>query len=199
MLNNEEIRKRLQATKDGEEPVWWFGGGFDLTPYYGFEEDCVHWHVTARDACAAHGEGTYERCKVACDEYFFLPHRSEPRGIGGVFFDDWTEGGFAAAFAFTRSVGDAFLNAYVPIVLRRCEMQYGDRERDFQAYRRGRYAEFNLAWDRGTRYGLQSGGRIESILASLPPQVVWRYDWHPPAGSAEAALYEDFLPPRDWV
>jgi len=187
------------ARPSGGEPIWWFGGGFDLTPYYGFEEDCVHWHVTARDACAAHGEGTYERCKVACDEYFFLPHRSEPRGIGGVFFDDWTEGGFAAAFAFTRSVGDAFLNAYVPIVLRRCEMQYGDRERDFQAYRRGRYAEFNLAWDRGTRYGLQSGGRIESILASLPPQVVWRYDWHPPAGSAEAALYEDFLPPRDWV
>jgi coproporphyrinogen III oxidase len=187
------------ATPPGGEPTWWFGGGFDLTPYYGFEEDAVHWHRTARDACAPLGPGTYERMKAACDAYFWLPHRGEPRGIGGIFFDDLAEGGFDRSFAFVRGVGDAFLDAYVPILARRKDTPYGDREREFQLYRRGRYVEFNLLHDRGTRYGLEAGGRTESILASLPPVVHWRPDWTPEPGSPEAALHDVFLKPRDWA
>jgi coproporphyrinogen III oxidase len=179
--------------------VWWFGGGFDLTPYYGFEEDAVHFHRTARTACEPFGPEVYPRYKQGCDEYFYLRHRGEPRGIGGLFFDDLQEGGFESAFAFLRSVGDHFLAAYLPIVQRRRETAYGERERDFQLYRRGRYVEFNLVWDRGTLFGLQSGGRTESILMSLPPVVRWRYDWHPEPGTPEARLYEDFLRPRDWA
>ena len=177
-------------------PVWWFGGGFDLTPYYAFEEDAVHWHRTAREAV---GATLYPRLKKQCDEYFFLPHRNEPRGIGGLFFDDWSEGGFDASFALMKNVGDHFLPAYLPIVERRCDMAYGEREREFQVYRRGRYVEFNLVHDRGTLFGLQSGGRTESILMSLPPLVSWRYDWKPQAGTPEAELYEKFLTPRDWL
>jgi len=180
---------------EADEPVWYFGGGFDLTPYYGFEEDCVHWHRQAAAATAGH----YPDLKRACDEYFYLTHRQECRGIGGIFFDDWTVGGFEAAFAFTRAVGDHFLPGYLPIFERRMDTPYGQRERDWQLYRRGRYAEFNLAIDRGTKYGLQSGRRVESVLASLPPLVVWKYDYHPEPGSAEAALLTEFLPPRDWV
>lgn len=180
---------------EADDPVWYFGGGFDLTPYYGFEEDAVHWHTQAR---AAAGDD-YPALKKTCDEYFYLPHRGECRGIGGLFFDDWTEGGFEASFAFTRAVGDHFLPAYQPIFERRMHTAYGERERDWQLYRRGRYAEFNLAIDRGTQYGLQSGRRVESVLASLPPLVAWKYNYHPEPGSAEARLYSDFLPPRDWV
>jgi coproporphyrinogen III oxidase len=187
------------ATKAGEEPVWWFGGGMDLTPYYGFEEDCVHFHRTCRDALAPFGNDVHPRCKRWCDDYFFLKHRQEPRGIGGVFFDDLNDGGFDRCFALVRNIGDAFIPAYLPICQRRCDLPYGERERDFQAYRRGRYVEFNLVWDRGTLFGLQSGGRAEAILMSLPPIVKWRYDWHPEPGSAEEKLYTDFLPPRDWV
>lgn len=187
------------AEKDGEAPIWWFGGGYDLTPYYGFEEDCRHWHQTARDACMPHGTEIYPRFKKWCDEYFFIKHRNEPRGIGGLFFDDYNEGDFDTAFDFLRSVGDSYLNAYTPIVERRKDTPYGDRERDFQLYRRGRYVEFNLVYDRGTLFGLQTGGRTESILMSLPPLVKWRYNWHPEAGSAEAELYEEFLRPRDWA
>lgn len=183
----------------GGEPVWWFGGGFDLTPYYGFEEDAVHWHRCAREACASLGPGAYPRFKVWCDEYFHLPHRSEPRGIGGLFFDDFDGAGFERCFAFQRSVGDHYLAAYIPIVQRRKATPYGDREREFQLYRRGRYAEFNLLHDRGTRFGLQSGGRVESILASMPPLAAWRYDWHPEPGTPEARLYSEFLRPRDWL
>ena len=180
---------------EADEPVWYFGGGFDLTPYYGFEEDCVHWHGQARAATGAH----YPALKAICDEYFYLSHRQECRGIGGVFFDDWTEGGFETAFDFTQAVGDHFLPAYQPIFERRMDTPYGERERDWQLYRRGRYAEFNLAIDRGTRYGLQSGRRVESVLASLPPLAVWKYDYHPEPGTPEAALYTDFLPPKDWL
>ncbi len=184
----------------GDEPgTWYFGGGFDLTPYYGFDEDAVHWHEQARAACEPFGAELYPRLKQWCDEYFYLGHRKEHRGIGGVFFDDWTEGGYEQAFAFTRSVGDHFIPAYVPILNRRKDMPWGERERDFQLYRRGRYAEFNLAIDRGTKYGLQSGRRIESVLASLPPLVSWKYDWHPEPGSPEADLYERFIQPRDWL
>lgn len=175
--------------------VWYFGGGFDLTPYYGFAEDCVHWHQVARGAAGDH----YSAMKQACDEYFFLGHRSEPRGIGGLFFDDWTEDGFDASFALVRDVGDAFLPAYQPVLERRIGMDYGTRQRDWQLYRRGRYAEFNLAIDRGTRYGLQSGRRVESVLASLPPLAAWRYAYEPDPGSPEAALLAEFLPPRDWL
>jgi len=177
--------------------IWWFGGGMDLTPYYPFEEDCAHFHRANRDALAPF-PGLHARFKKACDDYFFLRHRNEPRGIGGTFFDDFDEGGFEAAFAVMRAVGDAFLPAYVPIVERRRGTKYGERERDFQAYRRGRYVEFNLVWDRGTLFGLQSGGRSESILMSLPPVVTWRYEWRPEAGSPEAKLYE-LLAPRDWA
>jgi coproporphyrinogen III oxidase len=187
------------AEKEGHEPAWWFGGGFDLTPYYGFEEDCIHWHRTAREACAPFGPEAYPRYKKWCDEYFFLRHRNEPRGIGGIFFDDLAEGGFERSFAFLRSVGDHFLPAYLPILRRRKDMPHGDRERDFQLYRRGRYVEFNLVWDRGTLFGLQSGGRTESILMSLPPLVRWRYNWRPEPGTPEARLYEEFLKPRDWA
>lgn len=180
-------------------PVWWFGGGFDLTPYYGFDEDVVHWHRTAAEACAGLGAGAYDRFKDWCDRYFYLPHRDEPRGVGGLFFDDLHEGGFESCFAFTRSVGDHFLPAYLPIVARRKDHPYGDRERDFQLYRRGRYVEFNLIYDRGTLFGLQSGGRTESILMSLPPLAAWRYAWRPQPGSPEARLYERYLAPRNWL
>ena len=178
--------------------AWWFGGGMDLTPYYPFEEDCVHFHRANRDALAPFA-GLHARFKKQCDDYFFLKHRNEPRGIGGTFFDDFHEGGFDNAFAVMRAVGDAFLPAYVPIVKRRLETPYGERERDFQAYRRGRYVEFNLVWDRGTLFGLQSGGRAESILMSLPPVVKWRYGWQPQPGSPEAKLYATLMPPRDWA
>jgi coproporphyrinogen III oxidase len=187
------------AEKAGADPVWWFGGGFDLTPYYGFEEDARHWHGVARDACREFGDDVYDRYKKWCDEYFYLRHRDEPRGIGGLFFDDLNEAGFDRCFAFLRSVGDHFLPAYLPIVERRRDVSYGERQRNFQLYRRGRYVEFNLVWDRGTLFGLQSGGRTESILMSLPPLVAWRYDWRPEPGSEEARLYEVFLKPRDWL
>ena len=187
------------AEKPGAEPVWWVGGGFDLTPYYGFEDDAVHWHRTARTACEPFGADVHARFKRWCDEYFFLKHRGEPRGVGGLFFDDLNEWGFERSFAFLRSVGDHYLPAYAPIVERRRDAAYGERERSFQRYRRGRYVEFNLVYDRGTLFGLQSGGRTESILMSLPPQVEWRYDWHPEAGTPEARLYEVFLRPRDWL
>jgi coproporphyrinogen III oxidase len=187
------------ADRDGPAPAWWFGGGFDLTPYYGFDEDCIHWHTVARDACLPSGDDVYRRFKRWCDEYFFLKHRNEPRGIGGLFFDDLNDWEFDACFDFTRRVGEAFLPAYRPLVERRRDTPFGKRQRDFQLYRRGRYVEFNLVWDRGTLFGLQSGGRTESILMSLPPEVRWRYDWQPEPGSAEAALYERYLVPRDWV
>lgn len=180
-------------------PIWWFGGGFDLTPYYGFEQDAIHWHRTAREAVAPFGEGHYARMKQACDDYFFLKHRGEPRGIGGLFFDDYHEGGFEESFALMRSVGDHFIPAYLPIVARRKEEPYSAAQREFQLYRRGRYVEFNLVWDRGTLFGLQSGGRTESILMSLPPLVTFKYDWHPEPGSTEARLYDVFLKPRDWA
>jgi coproporphyrinogen III oxidase len=187
------------AEKPGAEPIWWFGGGFDLTPYYGFEQDAVHWHCTAHDACVPFGEDVYPRFKKWCDEYFFLKHRNEPRGIGGLFFDDLNEWGFDKCFAFLRSVGDHYIQAYRPIVARRKDIPYGERERDFQLYRRGRYVEFNLVYDRGTLFGLQSGGRTESILMSLPPLVKWRYNWQPQPGTPEAELYEVYLKPRDWL
>ena len=187
------------AEKEGEEPVWWFGGGFDLTPYYGFEEDCIDWHRTAKAACDPFGEDVYARYKHWCDEYFFLKHRNEPRGIGGLFFDDLNEWGFDTTFAFMRSVGDSYINAYRPIVSKRKGLAFTETQRDFQLYRRGRYVEFNLVYDRGTLFGLQSGGRTESILMSLPPLVKWRYAWHPEAGSEEARLYSDFLRHRDWL
>ncbi|MFL6264183.1 MAG: oxygen-dependent coproporphyrinogen oxidase [Thermoanaerobaculia bacterium] len=187
------------AEKEGADPVWWFGGGFDLTPYYGFEEDAVHFHRTARAACEPFGPEVYPRYKRWCDEYFFLRHRGEPRGIGGLFFDDLHEWGFDRCCEFQRAVGDHLLPAYLPILRRRKDTPYGERERDFQLYRRGRYVEFNLVWDRGTLFGLQSGGRTESILMSLPPLVRWRYGWTPEPGTPEARLYEDFLRPRDWA
>ena len=191
--------RMFAALPEGREPVVWFGGGMDLTPYYGFEEDARHFHRTCRDALAPFGTDLYPRFKRWCDEYFFLKHRNEPRGIGGIFFDDFHEGGFEHSFAMLRAVGDAFLPAYLPIVERRQGLAYGERERDFQAYRRGRYVEFNLVFDRGTLFGLQSGGRTESILMSMPPIVKWRYAWQPEAGTPEARLYSDFLRPRDWA
>ncbi|MDT8403639.1 oxygen-dependent coproporphyrinogen oxidase [Sulfuriflexus sp.] len=187
------------AEKEGAAPVWWFGGGFDLTPYYGNEEDAVHWHETSRAACAPFGEDVYPKYKKWCDEYFYLKHRNEPRGIGGLFFDDLNEAGFEQSFAFMQSVGDHYLPAYQPIVARRKHSEYGERERDFQLYRRGRYVEFNLVYDRGTLFGLQTGGRTESILMSLPPLVKWRYNWQPEKGSPEAELYEKYLQPQDWL
>ena len=189
----------LVAQKPGADPAWWFGGGMDLTPYYPFEEDAIHFHRTCRDALAPFGPAYYPRFKRWCDEYFYLRHRKEPRGIGGVFFDDLNEPDFDASFGLVRSVGYSLLPAYVPIAERRRQLAYGVRERDFQAYRRGRYVEFNLVCDRGTLFGLQSGGRTESILMSLPPTAQWRYDWAPPPGSAEARLYDEFLIRRDWV
>jgi coproporphyrinogen III oxidase len=191
--------RMLAALQHGRDPVVWFGGGMDLTPCYGFEEDAVHFHRACRDALAPFGADLYPRFKRWCDDYFFLKHRNEPRGIGGIFFDDFAELGFERSFAMTRSVGDAFLGAYLPIVQRRRDTPFGARERDFQALRRGRYVEFNLVFDRGTLFGLQSGGRTESILMSMPPCVKWRYDWRPEPGTAEARLYSDFLRPRDWA
>ena len=187
------------AESTDAEPLWWFGGGFDLTPYYGFDEDARHWHSVARASCEPFGKEVYPRFKRWCDEYFFLRHRNEPRGIGGLFFDDLNGWPFDECFAFLRSVGDHYLDAYRPIAARRKNTPYGERERKFQLYRRGRYVEFNLIYDRGTLFGLQSGGRTESILMSLPPLVEWRYDWHPEPGSPESRLYEDFLRVREWV
>ena len=186
------------AEKEGEEPVWWFGGGYDLTPYYPVREDIVAWHRVARDACLPYGEDVYPRYKEWCDCYFFLKHRNEPRGVGGLFFDDLNDGGFERCFRFTQAVGDSYLDAYLPIVRKRRDTPWTERQREFQLYRRGRYVEFNLVWDRGTLFGLQSGGRTESILMSLPPMVSWRYSWSPEPGSEEALLY-DYLKPRDWL
>jgi len=190
------------AEKAGEDPIWWFGGGFDMTPYYGFEEDAIFWHQIAKQACDAVedvGENTYDRYKKWCDEYFYLKHRDEPRGIGGLFFDDLNAGGFNTCFKFMQSVGNHYIQAYRPIVTKRKDTPYGDTERQFQLYRRGRYVEFNLIYDRGTLFGLQSGGRTESILMSLPPLVRWQYQYQPESGSAEQRLYEVFLKPRDWL
>jgi len=187
------------AEKEGEEPVWWFGGGFDLTPYYPFHEDVIAWHQKAKAACEPFGAEVYPRFKKWCDEYFYLKHRDEPRGVGGLFFDDLNEWDFDTCFAFLRSVGDAYIDAYTPIVAKRKNTPYGERERDFQLYRRGRYVEFNLVFDRGTLFGLQSGGRTESILMSMPPLVKWRYNWSPEPGTPEADLYENYLKPRDWL
>jgi coproporphyrinogen III oxidase len=191
--------RMFAALPEGRPPVVWFGGGMDLTPYYGHEEDARHFHRTCRDALLPFGDSLYPRFKRWCDEYFFLKHRNEPRGIGGIFFDDFNELGFEQSFGMLRAVGDAFLPAYLPIVERRRGMAYTEAQRDFQAYRRGRYVEFNLVFDRGTLFGLQSGGRTESILMSMPPVVKWRYDWHPEPGTPEARLYTDFLRPRDWA
>ena len=188
----------FEASKPGVEPVWWFGGGFDLTPFYPFDEDVVHWHTVARDLCARYGEDVYPRYKAWCDEYFYLKHRNETRGVGGLFFDDLNEGGFERCFAFIRDIGQGFLDAYGPIAERRRDTAYGEREREFQLYRRGRYVEFNLVYDRGTLFGLQSGGRTESILMSLPPRVRYEYAYQPEPGSAEARLAE-YLVPREWV
>ena len=189
-----------KARKDSDEQdIWWFGGGMDLTPYYGFEEDAVHFHRTCRDALAPFGQDLYPNFKQHCDEYFHLKHRNEPRGIGGIFFDDFNKLGFEQSFAMQKAVGDAFVSAYLPILQRRKDLAFGERERDFQAYRRGRYVEFNLVFDRGTLFGLQSNGRTESILLSMPPIVKWRYDWKPEAGSAEAKLYADFLINKNWL
>ena len=191
---------RFFTTDSGEgEPAWWFGGGFDLTPYYPFRDDVVLWHRAAKDACAPFGEEVYPKYKAWCDEYFFLRHRNETRGVGGLFFDDLNEWGFERSFEFTRAVGDRFLPAYLPIVRARRQHEYGERQREFQLYRRGRYVEFNLIYDRGTLFGLQSGGRTESILMSLPPRVRWEYDWRPEPGTPEADLYDNYLRPRDWL
>ncbi len=191
--------RMLAALPEGQEPVCWFGGGMDLTPCYGFEEDARHFHSTCRDALAPFGDDKYPRFKTWCDEYFFLKHRNEPRGVGGIFFDDFAELGFEQSFAMLRAVGDALLPAYLPIVERRRDTPYGERERAFQLYRRGRYVEFNLVWDRGTHFGLQSGGRTESILLSMPPLASWAYRRQPEPGTPEAALYNDFLVRREWL
>ena len=187
------------ATKEGADPVWWFGGGYDLTPYYGNEEDVIHWHRTARSTCEPYGENVYPQFKQWCDDYFYLKHRDEPRGVGGLFFDDLNEWGFEKCFRFICDIGDSYIPAYLPIVQRRKNDAYGEREREFQLYRRGRYVEFNLVYDRGTIFGLQTGGRTESILMSLPPLVSWRYDWQPEAGTEESELYDKFLTPRKWL
>lgn len=187
------------ARKDGAPDVWWFGGGYDLTPYYGFDDDCVHWHTVARDACAPFGDEVYPRYKRWCDDYFYLKHRDEQRGVGGLFFDDLNEWHFDQCFAFLRAVGDSYLPAYRPVIARRKAMAYGEREREFQLYRRGRYVEYNLVYDRGTLFGLQTGGRTESILMSLPPLVSWHYNRQPEPGSAEAKLYTDYIVPREWI
>ncbi len=187
------------AAQPQPQPIWWFGGGMDLTPYYGFAQDVVHFHRTCRASLVPFGEDVHPKYKKWCDEYFYVRHRQEPRGVGGIFFDDLNDGGFDRCFSLVRNVGDHFLPAYAPIVERRRDKPYGERERDFQAYRRGRYVEFNLVWDRGTLFGLQSNGRTEAILMSLPPIVKWRYDWKPEPGTPEAALYSDFLVPRDWA
>ncbi len=189
----------IVAEKKDADPIWWFGGGFDMTPYYGFAEDCQHWHSTAKAACDPFGVDVYPRYKKLCDDYFYLKHRQEPRGIGGLFFDDLNQGGFEHSFSFMRSVGDHFIQAYGPILEKRKAQSYTQKERDFQCYRRGRYVEFNLLYDRGTLFGLQSGGRTESILMSLPPQVSWKYNWFPEKGSAEEKLYKEFLVVKDWI
>ncbi len=187
------------AEKEGEEPVWWFGGGYDLTPYYGDKDDCVHWHQTAKNACDPFGDHFYNEFKQWCDEYFYLKHRNEPRGIGGLFFDDFNQLGFEKSFALMQSVGSSFVDAYAPILRRRKDTPYSEKERHFQLYRRGRYVEFNLVFDRGTLFGLQTGGRTESILMSLPPLVRWEYDYNAEAGSAEAELLDTFLQANDWL
>ena len=193
------VAEKEGAKKENIRPVWWFGGGFDLTPYYGFEEDATHWHVTAKEVCTEYGDDIYPRYKKWCDDYFYLKHRQEPRGIGGLFFDDLNEWEFEKCFAFMRSIGNAFLPAYLPIVERRKDLDYGEQQRQFQLYRRGRYVEFNLVYDRGTLFGLQSGGRTESILMSLPPLVRWQYDWQPESGTPEAELYDKYLKVREWA
>ena len=193
------VRHFVAKADAAHAAAWWFGGGMDLTPIYGFADDARHFHRVCRDALAPFGSDLYPRMKRDCDRYFFLRHRQEARGIGGIFYDDYAEGGFARAFAMTKSVGARFVDAYLPILERRRDVPYGERERAFQAYRRGRYVEFNLVWDRGTLFGLQSNGRTEAILLSMPPSAAWRYDWTPEPGSAEARLYTDFLPPRDWI
>jgi coproporphyrinogen III oxidase len=187
------------AEKEGADPVWWFGGGYDLTPYYGNDADCKHWHQTAKDACQPFGEDIYPKYKKWCDDYFYLKHRNEPRGIGGLFFDDLNSPNFEQAFAFMQAVGNSYAKAYVPIIENRKNMPYGERERDFQLYRRGRYVEFNLVFDRGTLFGLQTGGRTESILMSLPPLVRWEYNWHPKPNTPESQLYEHYLKPQEWL
>ncbi len=187
------------AEKEGEGPIWWFGGGFDLTPYYGFDEDAIFWHQSAKDACDPFGKDVYPKYKKWCDDYFYLKHRDEQRGIGGLFFDDLNEGGFDQCFSFMQSVGNSYIKAYRPIVEKRKDMEYGEREREFQLYRRGRYVEFNLVYDRGTLFGLQTGGRTESILMSLPPLVRWEYQYEPEAGSKEEALYTRYIKPQDWL
>jgi coproporphyrinogen III oxidase len=189
----------MAQPKNGKNPLWWFGGGYDLTPYYPFLEDCQHWHQTAHDACQPFGEEVYNKYKEWCDKYFYLPHRNETRGIGGLFFDDLNRWSFPKSFQFVQSIGDSFIPAYLPIVQKRKDLNFSERERDFQLYRRGRYVEFNLIHDRGTLFGLQSNGRTESILASLPPLVKWRYNWHPEPNTIEAKLYTDFLKPREWL
>ncbi|MDE1463824.1 oxygen-dependent coproporphyrinogen oxidase [Spartinivicinus poritis] len=189
----------FMAEKPGADPVWWFGGGYDLTPYYGFEEDCKHWHQTAKEACEPFGNDVYPHYKKWCDDYFFLKHRNEPRGVGGLFFDDLNEWGFAKSFQFMQSVGDSYIKAYQPIVTKRKNQPYNEQQKAFQEYRRGRYVEFNLVYDRGTLFGLQSGGRTESILMSLPPKVRWEYNWQPQQESLEAELYEKFLIHKEWV
>jgi coproporphyrinogen III oxidase len=199
VTGHSEAAPAASSFTGADAPVWWFGGGFDLTPYYGYEDDCAHWHRTARDAVAPFGETLHPRFKKWCDDYFYLKHRAEPRGIGGLFFDDFNELGFDRSFALMRAVGDAFIPAYRPIVAKRKATPHGDRERQWQLYRRGRYVEFNLVWDRGTHFGLQSGGRTESILMSLPPLVRWDYNHQPAPGSLEARLHEVFLKPRDWL
>jgi coproporphyrinogen III oxidase len=193
------LNVRFIVIETTQQPVWWFGGGFDMTPYYGFEEDVIHWHKTAKSACEPFGEKIYSRFKKGCDDYFYLPHRHEPRGVGGIFYDDLNQWEFAQCFAFMQSVGNAFINAYQPIIAKRKSHPFGQKERDFQAYRRGRYVEFNLLYDRGTWFGLQSKGRTESILMSLPPLVTWKYAWKPGEGSEEERLYNQFLLVRDWV
>ena len=187
------------AEKKDEPPIWWFGGGFDMTPYYGFKEDCIHWHQVAKNACSPFGEHLYPKFKDWCDRYFYLKHRNEARGIGGLFFDDYSEQDFEHSFSVMQSIGNHYIQAYAPIVLRRKSMPYGEREKTFQQYRRGRYVEFNLIYDRGTLFGLQSGGRTESILMSLPPEVTWQYNWHPENNTPEAALYTTYLPAQDWL
>jgi len=189
----------ILVEKKEQDPFWWFGGGFDLTPYYGFDEDCIHWHEMAKKACLPFGAEVYPKYKKWADDYFYLKHRNEPRGIGGLFYDDLNEWGFMSCFAFMRSVGEHFIKAYQPIIAKRKQWSYGQQEREFQLYRRGRYVEFNLLYDRGTLFGLQSGGRTESILMSLPPLVAWRYDFYPASGSLEEKLYTDYLKPREWV
>jgi coproporphyrinogen III oxidase len=189
----------FSASKEGSNPLWWFGGGLDLTPYYGFVEDCVHWHQVAANACKPFGNGIYEKYKKWCDNYFYLPHRQEHRGIGGLFFDDLNEWGFIKSFAFTQAIGDIFLKAYRPIVNKRKALPYNDKHKAFQLYRRGRYVEFNLLYDRGTLFGLQSGGAVESILMSMPPQSCWQYNWKPEQDSEESLLYKDFLIDKDWL